>query len=209
MIISCLTLLIMYRSVWLQIFNAIWIFYTILLQVTFLHLFHHSSITVVVGSILPFDYNGDMYLPIMLNSANHMLVYLHYLLATLGLKVWLTYRDQIFSAVAFPFTRYHHTLNSFYISIFIHIFFNYSSSPHFFSISAMPVTFSFLFIYHRLSAINLSPSSTIISSSPVILTYPFPSFLTSFFLPTFHLSIHPSYLLNYFFHLFPSFLTLL
>jgi hypothetical protein len=28
-----------------------------------------------------------MYLPIMLNSANHMLVYLHYLLATLGLKV--------------------------------------------------------------------------------------------------------------------------
>lgn len=57
------------------------------LQVTFLHLFHHSSITVVVGSILPFDYNGDMYLPIMLNSANHMLVYLHYLLATLGLKV--------------------------------------------------------------------------------------------------------------------------
>ena len=57
------------------------------IQVTFLHLFHHSSITVVVGSILPFDYNGDMYLPIMLNSANHMLVYLHYLLATLGLKV--------------------------------------------------------------------------------------------------------------------------
>jgi hypothetical protein len=56
--------------------------------VTFLHLFHHSSITVVVGSILPFDYNGDMYLPIMLNSANHMLVYLHYLLATLGLQSW-------------------------------------------------------------------------------------------------------------------------
>ena len=60
---------------------------SITFQVTFLHLFHHSSITVVVGSILPFDYNGDMYLPIMLNSANHMLVYLHYLLATLGLKV--------------------------------------------------------------------------------------------------------------------------
>eukprot|EP01038_Epipyxis_sp_PR26KG_P005466 gene5466-7569_t len=57
-------------------------------QVTFLHLFHHSSITVVVGSILPFDYNGDMYLPILLNSANHMMVYLHYLLATLGLRSW-------------------------------------------------------------------------------------------------------------------------
>lgn len=57
-------------------------------QVTFLHLFHHSSITVVVGSILPFDYNGDMYLPILLNSTNHMMVYLHYLLATLGLRSW-------------------------------------------------------------------------------------------------------------------------
>eukprot|EP01034_Spumella_vulgaris_P022798 gene22798-28960_t len=57
-------------------------------QVTFLHLFHHSSITVVVGTILPFDYNGDMYLPIFLNSTNHMLVYLHYLLATLGLTSW-------------------------------------------------------------------------------------------------------------------------
>jgi elongation of very long chain fatty acids protein 4 len=56
--------------------------------VTFLHLFHHSSITVVVGSILPFDYNADMYLPILLNSANHTLLYLHYLLATLGLKSW-------------------------------------------------------------------------------------------------------------------------
>jgi hypothetical protein len=63
-------------------------------QVTFLHLFHHVSITVVVGSILPFDYNGDMYLPIMLNSFNHMAVYLHYLLATLGIKSpwgsWIT-----------------------------------------------------------------------------------------------------------------------
>lgn len=61
-------------------------------QVTFLHLFHHSSITVVVGSILPFDYNGDMYLPILLNSANHTMIYLHYLLATLGLRsFWAPY----------------------------------------------------------------------------------------------------------------------
>jgi hypothetical protein len=29
---------------------------------------------------------GDMYLPIMLNSFNHMAVYLHYLLATLGIR---------------------------------------------------------------------------------------------------------------------------
>lgn len=57
-------------------------------QVTFLHLFHHSSITIVVGTILPFDYNGDMYLPILLNSANHTAVYLHYLLASLGIASW-------------------------------------------------------------------------------------------------------------------------
>ena len=61
-------------------------------QVTLLHLFHHSSITIVVGTILPFDYNGDMYLPILLNSANHMLVYLHYLLASLGIQsLWAKY----------------------------------------------------------------------------------------------------------------------
>jgi hypothetical protein len=28
-------------------------------QVSFLHLFHHSSITIVVGFLLPFDYNGN------------------------------------------------------------------------------------------------------------------------------------------------------
>ena len=48
-------------------------------QVTFLHLFHHSSITIVVGSILPYDFNGDMFLPILLNSIVHVLMYLHYL----------------------------------------------------------------------------------------------------------------------------------
>jgi elongation of very long chain fatty acids protein 4 len=61
-------------------------------QVTLLHLFHHSSITIVVGTILPFDYNGDMYLPILFNSASHMLVYLHYLLASLGIQsLWAKY----------------------------------------------------------------------------------------------------------------------
>ena len=37
-------------------------------QVTFLHLFHHSSITIVVGSIVRFDFSGDMYLPVLLNA---------------------------------------------------------------------------------------------------------------------------------------------
>eukprot|EP00904_Undaria_pinnatifida_P008852 jgi/Undpi1/5097/HiC_scaffold_19.g08449.m1 len=57
-------------------------------QVTFFHLFHHCSITVIVGSVLPFDFNGDMYLPIMLNSIVHVLVYLHYVLTALGRHSW-------------------------------------------------------------------------------------------------------------------------
>eukprot|EP00752_Nemacystus_decipiens_P010947 g9729.t1 len=57
-------------------------------QVTFFHLFHHCSITVIVGSVLPFDFNGDMYLPIMLNSIVHVLVYLHYVLTALGKPSW-------------------------------------------------------------------------------------------------------------------------
>jgi len=61
-------------------------------QITFLHLFHHSSITVVVGSILPFEFNGDMYLPILLNSCVHILVYLHYLLTSFGIRsFWSPY----------------------------------------------------------------------------------------------------------------------
>ncbi|CAN0200875.1 unnamed protein product, partial [Laminaria digitata] len=57
-------------------------------QVTFFHLFHHCSITVIVGSVLPFDFNGDMYLPIMLNSIVHVLVYLHYVLTALRRHSW-------------------------------------------------------------------------------------------------------------------------
>lgn len=57
-------------------------------QVTFLHLIYHSSITVVVGALMPFDYNGDMFLPILLNCVNHAFIYLHYLLATLGIQSW-------------------------------------------------------------------------------------------------------------------------
>jgi elongation of very long chain fatty acids protein 4 len=57
-------------------------------QVTFLHLFHHSSITIVVGSILPYDFNGDMFLPILLNSIVHVLMYLHYFVTAVGIKSW-------------------------------------------------------------------------------------------------------------------------
>lgn len=63
-------------------------------QVTFLHVFHHCSINIVVGLIIPFEFNGDMYLPILLNAIVHVLMYGHYLVSALGLptpwKPWLT-----------------------------------------------------------------------------------------------------------------------
>jgi len=57
-------------------------------QVTFLHLFHHSSITIVVGTIIYPYYNGDIYLPVMLNSFVHVLMYTHYLVSSFGLNTW-------------------------------------------------------------------------------------------------------------------------
>eukprot|EP00937_MAST-01D_sp_MAST-1D-sp2_P001867 g1867.t1 len=57
-------------------------------QVTFLHVFHHSSITLVVGSILRYDFSGDMYLPILLNAVVHVLMYSHYLVTALGIRSW-------------------------------------------------------------------------------------------------------------------------
>eukprot|EP01064_Diplonema_japonicum_P021335 TRINITY_DN30864_c0_g1_i1.p1 TRINITY_DN30864_c0_g1~~TRINITY_DN30864_c0_g1_i1.p1 ORF type:complete len:368 (+),score=37.97 TRINITY_DN30864_c0_g1_i1:58-1161(+) len=57
-------------------------------QVTFLHLFHHSSITFVVGLIFPYDYSGDMFLPIAFNAFVHVLMYSHYLATSIGVKSW-------------------------------------------------------------------------------------------------------------------------
>jgi len=63
-------------------------------QLTFLHIFHHASITIVAGSVYHFDFNGDMYLPLILNAGVHVLMYSHYLVAALGLptpwRPWLT-----------------------------------------------------------------------------------------------------------------------
>jgi len=61
-------------------------------QVTFLHVFHHCSINIVVGVVLPYDYNGDMFLPILLNSTVHVLMYTHYAVSILGGKTpWRQY----------------------------------------------------------------------------------------------------------------------
>ena len=57
-------------------------------QISFLHLFHHTSITFVVGFLLPYNYSGDMYLPILLNSIVHVFMYAHYLSTSYGIKAW-------------------------------------------------------------------------------------------------------------------------
>lgn len=56
-------------------------------QVTFLHLYHHSSITLVTASFI-FDIGGDFYLPALLNSFIHVLMYLHYFVTSIGIKSW-------------------------------------------------------------------------------------------------------------------------
>jgi len=57
-------------------------------QLTFLHLFHHSSITIVVACIVNYDFNGNVYLPAFLNAFIHVLMYSHYLVTSLGYKSW-------------------------------------------------------------------------------------------------------------------------
>lgn len=57
-------------------------------QVSFLHLFHHSSIIVVIGSIIPHAFAGDMYLPILLNALVHCVMYGYYAMTALGYKFW-------------------------------------------------------------------------------------------------------------------------
>ncbi|KAK8793130.1 hypothetical protein WA538_002579 [Blastocystis sp. DL] len=57
-------------------------------QVTFLHVYHHSSITVMTNLFLHVYPGGDNCLPVLLNSFVHMLMYTHYLCSVLGVKCW-------------------------------------------------------------------------------------------------------------------------
>eukprot|EP00041_Stephanoeca_diplocostata_P009438 m.145534 g.145534 ORF g.145534 m.145534 type:complete len:255 (-) comp17736_c0_seq1:661-1425(-) len=49
-------------------------------QVTFLHIYHHSSITLAAAAYLTFDGNGDCYLSGLLNSSVHVLMYARFLI---------------------------------------------------------------------------------------------------------------------------------
>jgi len=66
-------------------------------QVSFLHVYHHSSITVIVALYASIDSSGDCYLGVMLNSCVHVLMYLHYFVTSLGVKStpWKPYITQM------------------------------------------------------------------------------------------------------------------
>jgi len=57
-------------------------------QASFLHIYHHASITVVVALYVTFDASGDSYIPILLNSGVHVIMYSYYLCSAVKLR-WL------------------------------------------------------------------------------------------------------------------------
>ena len=57
-------------------------------QVTFLHVYHHSSVTAVVRLFLMTYPGGDNCILVIANSFIHMLMYTHYLCSVLKMKCW-------------------------------------------------------------------------------------------------------------------------
>jgi len=53
-------------------------------QVTILHVYHHTSITVIVALYSTYDSSGDVYLPVMLNSLVHVIMYGYYFCGAQG-----------------------------------------------------------------------------------------------------------------------------
>ena len=54
-------------------------------QLSFLHVYHHATVPLLVGFTGSVDYNGDQYLAGILNSGVHVLMYSHYFVSALGL----------------------------------------------------------------------------------------------------------------------------
>jgi len=57
-------------------------------QLTFLHLYHHSSICFVVWIGINAGFDGDAFLTVTLNTAVHVIMYFYYLLTSVGIQVW-------------------------------------------------------------------------------------------------------------------------
>ena len=66
-------------------------------QVTFLHIYHHCSINIVVATMLSdYEHSIDSYLAVLLNSIVHLLMYIHYLVTSLGLPApWKPYLTSV------------------------------------------------------------------------------------------------------------------
>lgn len=56
-------------------------------QISFLHIYHHSSITFVTLFCLTYEVTGDLYLPVLLNSSVHVIMYGYYLITGLKIKL--------------------------------------------------------------------------------------------------------------------------
>jgi len=57
-------------------------------QMSFLHIYHHTSIFLVYWMNLRAGYDGDVYLTIVLNAFVHLMMYSYYFLSTLGYNAW-------------------------------------------------------------------------------------------------------------------------
>ena len=55
-------------------------------QFSFLHTYHHASIFATYWWVANTGYTGDVWFPIMLNSAIHFVMYFYYLSATFGIR---------------------------------------------------------------------------------------------------------------------------
>lgn len=66
-------------------------------QVSFLHLYHHSTIFVIWWAIIYYAPGGDSYLSAAMNSFVHVLMYSYYFLTSIGFKnvPWKKYITQI------------------------------------------------------------------------------------------------------------------
>jgi len=56
-------------------------------QVTFLHVYHHTSIFLVYWLILNTAYDGDIYITVVLNGFIHFVMYFYYLVTTFNITV--------------------------------------------------------------------------------------------------------------------------
>lgn len=73
-----------YQKFWEFIDTFIFMMRNSYRQVSFLHIYHHSSITVVVAMYAHYDTSGDVYLPVMLNSVVHIIMYGYYFCGASG-----------------------------------------------------------------------------------------------------------------------------